>query len=516
MGLLANLIPLLPSAWKLIGISFAIWILIDVCRGVFRVFTSPFPGPRIAKFTVLYMRWQQLKGREFLHYHLLHQKYGPIVQLSPDEISFCHADALSQIYAGPRGLDAGDALSAFKSYGSENLVTTLDADRHAARRKMIIGHYSNSIAISPGVQAVFKKYIDTFMQIIEEKASSSPSRTVEISSWLRWLSADIILHQIYGESNHPNLLMSEASREDFKWLLMTALDFVLGPIALLITLFPKFATLLQAIDGPDKIGMYGMRQVEAALSDTSDKKEEITTHLKLLSSYLKKDGPTTLLPSKNYIASDCLDHFIAGYFSPADLFSALIWELSLPWNKVHQDKLRQELHEAGISTGAHPDILVLQKLPYLNNVLRELLRVHTPIPIGLPRKVKRGQNVVVLGAKIPPRTTIHAQAYSIHRDPQVFPSPDKWNPERWNIPTASPEFREMQKMFWPFGSGARMCSGMNIAWAELRLVTARIYSTYETKLDDIFLDTNGNLIPEFKRKDYYPSKLTEPIRFLEI
>ncbi|WEW57798.1 hypothetical protein PRK78_003265 [Emydomyces testavorans] len=80
----------------------------------------------------------------------------------------------------------------------------------------------------------------------------------------------------------------------------------------------------------------------------------------------------------------------------------------------------------------------------------------------------------------------------------------------------SPEYRGMQRMFWPFGSGARMCSGMNVAWAELRLVTARVYSTYETGLDPVFLDKKGALLPEKERQQYFPFKMAEPIRFVKI
>nr|KMM65752.1 hypothetical protein CPAG_02095 [Coccidioides posadasii RMSCC 3488] len=502
--------------WQLLALGLGIWVALDICRGIFRVVTSPFPGPRIAKFTRWWMRWKQWKGNDKHEILLLHRKYGPTVQLGPREVSFCHADALPQIYSGPRGLDAGESLLAFQNYASENVVTTLDADLHAVRRKMVVGLYTGPAVAAPAFQAGFKIYIEQFMRIIEERAVAAPCRTVDVSSWLRWLVADIIIHYIYGEKDHPNMLINEESRKIYKGLLITTADILCQPFVTFLGWFPRISTLFQRLFGPDEIGTFGMKRVEAVLSANSETKEHSITHLQHLTSTLKKNGPSRVLPGKNFIASDCLDHFIAGYFAPGDLLAALMWELSAPENRIYQDKLRHELHDAGILPGKYPDPSLVQRLPYLDCVLREVLRLHLPLPFGLPRTVKQGQNVVVLGTKIPAGTTIHSQGYCLHRDPDAFQEPERWNPERWNIPITSPKYREMQRMFWPFGSGARMCSGKNVAWAELRLITARVYSTYQTALDEVFVDKDGTLLPEEKRKAYFPFKITLPIRFLKL
>ncbi|WEW57799.1 hypothetical protein PRK78_003266 [Emydomyces testavorans] len=217
------------------------------------------------------------------------------------------------------------------------------------------------------------------------------------------------------------MLTNEKSRKVYKELLVTVADVLSSPFATFLGWFPHLVVPIQKLFGPDNIGEFGMKQVEAALIDSSEVNKAPTTHLQHLVSIFKKDGPSTILPDKSFIASDCLDHFVAGkytllgpvflFHSPllirkgsftlADLFSALLWELSLPENKPRQSKLRQELHGAGILPETHPDLLVVQKLPYLNCILREVLRVHQPVPFGLPRKVKKGQNVVVLGMKIP-------------------------------------------------------------------------------------------------------------------
>lgn len=56
----------------------------------------------------------------------------------------------------------------------------------------------------------------------------------------------------------------------------------------------------------------------------------------------------------------------------------------------------------------------------------------------------------------------------------------------------------------------------SVAWAETRLLLARIYSTYETQLDRIWLDKNGALLPEKSRKKLYPATVEEPIAFRKL
>ncbi|EFE29284.1 uncharacterized protein ARB_03855 [Trichophyton benhamiae CBS 112371] len=299
---------------------------------------------------------------------------------------------------------------------------------------------------------------------------------------------------------------------------------------------------------------FGMKQVEAALSnqakqEASETNDSPTTHLSRLVGLFHSEGPSPEIPDKRYIASDCLDHFMAGkaprkysykfldrpfkqYLNVAsyigtrttnDLLGAVLWRLSLPENEASQEKLRQELHEAGIKPGEHPDLSTLQKLPYLNCILKETLRTDPPIPIQLPRVVKDNEALTVMGFKIEPgvchynsinthglsntanmdalQTNIASQSYTLHQDPNPYPDPEKWKPERWEISPKSDEYRQMQRSFWPFGSGARMCTGMN---------------TYSVSLDDVWLDEDGILLPPGKRKDLYPSLPNQPLRFKKI
>ena len=108
----------------------------------------------------------------------------------------------------------------------------------------------------------------------------------------------------------------------------------------------------------------------------------------------------------------------------------------------------------------------IDALPLLNAILFETLRVHPSIPGSLPR-VTSSSNLQtptpLLGyPNIPPGIRISAQAYSLHRNPDVFPDPETWKPERWRE-VSQKKRNEMMRWLWAFGSGPNMCIGKSLA-----------------------------------------------------
>ncbi|QSS51851.1 cytochrome P450 monooxygenase, nitrosative stress-induced transcript [Histoplasma capsulatum var. duboisii H88] len=516
-------------------------MILNICRSMYRTINSPFPGPKLAKFTSLWLRWHELRDGILNTTHRAHRNYGPIVQLSPKMISFCHPDAIKDIYTGPRGgLDAIDLVWFFERYGSPNVVSTVDAELHLIRRKNVAGLYSSPVAASPAFQAHIKTTIDTLMNEIEAEAGSEQplSWTVDVFPMMRWLAADIMIGLTYGHEKPLNLLSNPDSRAQLNELLTPTLELVASPLMTAFQWLPlPIVKLLSPLINPgSKLTTFGMSLVQESLKSLplqskDDDGRKANTHLQHLLCLFKKDGPSLAIPNINYIASDTLDHFSGGTTTTADFLSALLYHLSLPENKHHQDKLRQELRTVSngscpASSTEHIPLSQLQALPYLNGVLRETLRISPPIPFSLPRVVKtKDQDVTVMGLKINPGTIISIQPHTLHRDPDTFPNPDVWDPERWQVPITSPAHRQMQRMLMPFGYGQRMCTGINVAWAIMRQVTASIYREYETSLDEgVWYEADGELASKDvkhenrrrKKKNLFPDGGVQPIVFRRV
>ena len=111
------------------------------------------------------------------------------------------------------------------------------------------------------------------------------------------------------------------------------------------------------------------------------------------------------------------------------------------------------------------------------------LRVHGATPSLLERVVPSftsknghtGEAFDLMGYALPPGTIVATQAWSMHRDPSIFPSPSTFLPDRWlETPDNIEQLERMQQHLMPFGAGPRVCGGQNLAMIMLRIMVATI------------------------------------------
>jgi cytochrome P450 len=159
------------------------------------------------------------------------------------------------------------------------------------------------------------------------------------------------------------------------------------------------------------------------------------------------------------IASEAADHLLAGVDTTSDTLMFLIWALSLPENSQYQEKLILEVRAMSVSDlddRGIPTTEATDKLEYLDAVLKETLRLYAPLPASEPRSLP--VDSFVDGVKVPAKTIVSMNPYTLHRNLDVFRDPLVFNPERW---LGDPkEVAEMKKWFWAFSSGGRMCIGI--------------------------------------------------------
>ncbi|OBT82993.1 hypothetical protein VE02_08523 [Pseudogymnoascus sp. 03VT05] len=189
------------------------------------------------------------------------------------------------------------------------------------------------------------------------------------------------------------------------------------------------------------------------------------------------------------LACEVIDHLTAGFETTAVGLTYLFWELSR--HPGLQRELRQELltlspqmvYQPLNSAVSFPLPKTIDALPLLQAVIMETLRLHAPIPGMQPRELPT-QTTIAGYRNIPAGVRVNAQAYSLHRNRNVFPDPESWVPQRWLKEPGSPELMEMRRWFWAFGSGGRMCIGSNLALQEMKLVTAAVYTNFSSTIVD--------------------------------
>lgn len=119
----------------------------------------------------------------------------------------------------------------------------------------------------------------------------------------------------------------------------------------------------------------------------------------------------------------------------------------------------------------------LSKLPHLEAVITEALRLYPALPTGGNRKTSM-HGLMVGGRYIPPYTTIVAPRFSISRREDCFERANEFVPERWS---SKPEMVYNKAAYTPFGTGHHSCLGRFLATDSIRLVTARLVKNYKIR-----------------------------------
>lgn len=121
-------------------------------------------------------------------------------------------------------------------------------------------------------------------------------------------------------------------------------------------------------------------------------------------------------------------------------------------------------------------------LPYMQAVIKEGLRIHPSVGLLLERHVPRG-GAVICGRHIPEGTIVGINAWVTQHDPEVFPSPDSFEPERW-LNASEDELKMMDQSFFAFGAGTRTCIGRHIAAMEMAKMIPEFLRRFEVTLTD--------------------------------
>ena len=160
---------------------------------------------------------------------------------------------------------------------------------------------------------------------------------------------------------------------------------------------------------------------------------------------------------------------IAGNETTATSLTYIVWAV------IQRPEIQERL-EAELSKLSDADIKdkVLEKLPFLNAVILETLRLYGPASSSLPREVPV-DGADLAGHFIPEGTIVDTQAYTMHRLKSVWGKDVlSFKPDRWLENGASLQ-KQVGEAFSPFGAGSRTCIGIHLAWMELRLGLVTIF-----------------------------------------
>jgi cytochrome P450 len=191
--------------------------------------------------------------------------------------------------------------------------------------------------------------------------------------------------------------------------------------------------------------------------------------LSLLMGAMDEDG-SQMTPKQ--LRDEAMTLFLAGHETTA-LTLSWTWYL-LSQNPAAEARLHEEL--SGVLGGRAPAVADLERLPYLQAVINEALRLYPPAYLLARTSIAP---CTIGGYDFPTRSTILMSQWVTHRDARFFDDPDAFRPERWldglmgRLPAGA---------YYPFGDGPRRCIGQGFALLESALVTATIAQRFQFRL----------------------------------
>ncbi|KAF9030604.1 cytochrome P450 [Hymenopellis radicata] len=135
--------------------------------------------------------------------------------------------------------------------------------------------------------------------------------------------------------------------------------------------------------------------------------------------------------------------------------------LALASNPEYQERAWKEVD--AVVGGRIPERADLEDLPFVQALIKEILRLRSPFTMGFPHSM--AEDVFYKGHVLPKGSTVMLNNYAISTDPEVFEDPEAFKPERFlmtefgTIPGRDKNFRDS----FIFGGGRRICPGQFVA-----------------------------------------------------
>uniref|UniRef100_A0A8D0KXL3 Thromboxane-A synthase n=1 Tax=Strix occidentalis caurina TaxID=311401 RepID=A0A8D0KXL3_STROC len=176
--------------------------------------------------------------------------------------------------------------------------------------------------------------------------------------------------------------------------------------------------------------------------------------------------------TEDEIAGQAFLFLIAGYETTTSTLSFATYLLAT--NPECQEKVLQEVDEFSAKHMV-PDYQNVQELPYLEMVIAETLRMYPPA-FRFTREA--AEDCIVLGQRIPAGAVIETAVGHLHHNPEFWPEPEKFMPERF---TEEAKKERHPFAYLPFGAGPRGCIGMKMGLLETKMTLLRILQKFQFK-----------------------------------
>ncbi|KAM7194018.1 Cytochrome P450 [Naviculisporaceae sp. PSN 640] len=448
---------------------------------IYNIFFHPlrhFPGPLLQRASKLPWALQHALGTEAFKTQKLHEKYGPVVRISPKHLSFTDVRAWKDIYghqvSGKANQPELGKVRAF-SFTIDDIprsIVNADREQHQLfRRALSHGFSAESMRQQ---EPIIMKYVDLLLRRLHEV--SEQKQAINAEAYYNWTTFDIAGDLIFGMSfkcldsvdYHPWIAFIFATVKAASF--MTVLDY-LGfhwVVQLMYRTFGKNLAIKQASKWTDEMVNNRLNNVEYGRAD-------------LFEGLVRKKEEWNL--SFEQMGANAFILVLAGSETTATTLSGITY-LLLKYPEVYR-KVTKEVRGM-FKRKEEIDMNSVMGLKYMLAVINESLRLYPPVVTSLVREVPKGcGGVKVADWHIPEGSLVEVQQYSANHSKDNWEDPWAFKPERFleeSQRDGEEAGRNVLEALQAFSLGPRNCIGKNLAYAELRLILARMLFEFDLTL----------------------------------
>jgi cytochrome P450 family 110 len=437
-------------------------MLVSVKRFLQKKFTMTLPNPVQKPPSIQLLEWifTPLSQMEECS-----KRYGDIFTLQLGRntaplVVTSHPQALQEILTNDteKFTSPGELNTEFEPLVGKQSVFTISGEAHQRQRQLLTPPFHGDR---------MRNYGQVINDVTEEIISQwQIGKPFYARSAMQALTLRVIIQAVFGLYNSPRA-------QELEKLLAVILDRGSSLLSMTLLFFPA----LRMNYPGSLIWEKGMRRQQKAdeliYSEIQERRQKPDfSRTDILSMLIAARDEAGEQMTDEQLRDELITLLTAGHETTATALTwALYWIHKLPRVK---EQLLQELD----NLGENPDPMTIFKLPYLNAVCCETLRIY---PVGMLTFARVAQtSVSLMGYRIEPGTDVIGSIYLAHRRQETYPEPEKFKPERFLEKQYSPY------EFLPFGGGIRRCIGLAFAQFEMKLVLAKIMSRYDLALVDTY------------------------------
>ncbi|KAJ5928246.1 hypothetical protein N7466_007202 [Penicillium verhagenii] len=424
-------------------------------RLTWRLFFHPlskFPGPRLAAISNLpYIKWS-LTGELHLKIKELHDHYGDVIRIRPNALTYRDAQAWTDIYShrksgAPSFAKDPQFYIPSSSGGAANLINSSDAD-HSGQKRLLT--HAFSVRSLQEQEQLIVGYIDLFIQRLGRYTTTEgESEALDLVHWLNFLTFDIIGDLAFGE---PFGCLENS--EHHPWVATMFKSIKTGAFLRALSIYPLVAMFIrQAM--PKSLIRKRLEHYQLSKERVDRRLATSTSRPDFISYILRYNDERGMETSE--IQTNAALLIQAGSETTATALAACNFYL-----QKHPTYYAQLVEEVRSSFNSEKEInfLSVARLPFLNAVIEEGLRMYPPSPAIGPRVVPEG-GAMVCGQHLPEKTSVSVAHYSAFRGSCNFAKPDSFLPQRWLQDTGDTQFKnDKREALQPFSMGPRASSPM--------------------------------------------------------